>query len=39
MLCDLAIEENPVHIVMQCPFHEKSRKDMHGNIKNLTMEI
>ena len=38
MLCDFGIEENTVHIVTQCPFHEGRRRIMYENFENISME-
>ena len=39
LLCNLGMEENTVHIVMQCPFHERTRHCMYEAIDNLEMKI
>ena len=38
MLCDIGSEENTMHIVMRCHFHERIRRDMYLNFESLTME-
>ena len=38
MLCDIGSEENTMHIVMQCHFRERIRRDMYLNFESLTME-
>ena len=37
--CDLGIEENVKHIVMQCPKYENSRRVMLQNIEELPNDI
>ena len=39
MLCDLGIEEDTVHIVLHCPYHEKTRMNMYESIDKLSMQI
>ena len=37
-LCDFGIEENTVHLVMQCPYHEATRICMYNDIDKLQVE-
>ena len=37
-LCDFGSEENVTHIVMQCHFHENTRRTMYENLESLRME-
>ena len=38
-LCDSYIEENPFHIVMQCPIHEPSRRQMYDEIGKTSQSL
>ena len=37
-LCDFGIDENTVHLVMQCPYHEATRICMYNDIDKLQVE-
>ena len=37
-LCDFGIEENTVHLVMQCPYHEATRIFMYNDKDKLQVE-
>ena len=38
-LCGLSIEENPFHIVMQCPYHEPTRRQMYEEFGKVSEKL